>query len=107
MPLEAALLGYAALANLARADARIGPLPVRAPLLPPRIARAAGIALALLSLVAAFLRFGPYQGAVAWFGLVSLAGIALVLLLSRWPVLALRLWLPAALLALPIGMIGA
>jgi len=106
MPLESALLGYAALANLAQASGRPKRLRARAPLLAPRAAGMAGIALVLLSLCAAFLRFGPYQGAVAWFGLVSLAGVALVLLLSRWPELALRLWLPALLLALPMGLLG-
>ncbi|WP_157215656.1 DUF3325 family protein [Flavisphingomonas formosensis] len=106
MPLETLLLGYAALANLARASGRPQRVADAIPLLRPVHAKIAGIALALLSLVASFWRFGAYQGLVAWLGLTSLAGVALVLLLSRWPVAALRLWLPAMALAVPIDLVG-
>ena len=64
-----------------------------------RAARAIGIALLAISILFAFTRFGAYQGAVAWIGMASIAGVALVLLMSRWPRLALGLWLPATAIA--------
>lgn len=98
MPLETALLSYAAFANLAIANPRHRPAPPLCTALPLRLARYLGIALLLLSALLAILRFGPYQGPVAWLGLVSAAGIALVLLMSRWPRTALALWMPLALI---------
>ncbi|RJF93210.1 hypothetical protein [Sphingomonas cavernae] len=62
--------------------------------------READIALMALSACLAILRLGPYQGPVAWIGLLSLAGITLVLLMSRWRHGAIALWIPATLGAL-------
>jgi len=102
MSLEPALFGYAGLALLAgvRGDRHHLPL-IRS----KRAARIMGVLLLVASFAAALLRHGRYQGPVAWIGLVSLGGLALVLLMSRWRRTALRLWLPAALTALLIGFV--
>lgn len=97
MPFEIACLGYAGLASLARAGQRHRKAA-------PRSALAMGWALIAASCIAAFLRFGPFQGGVAWIGLLSLSGIALVLAMSRWPDRALQAWLPALMLAVPLAL---
>lgn len=55
--------------------------------------RAAGWSLLATSLYAAALAWGAGMGAVGWFGLISLSGFGLLLLLPWAPRLAL--WLPA------------
>lgn len=85
MQFEPALLSYAGLACLAltshrlRRDVALSHLPAAAAL---RM-----LAAILLSLAAwrAIHHFGPEQGWVAFLAMVSIAGLPLVLLLSRWP----------------------
>ena len=66
--------------------------------LPPlwlsRCLRLAGWLLLALAFYACCLAWGPAMGSVGWFGLVSLTGFALVLLLP---------WAPRLALALPLG----
>jgi hypothetical protein len=89
MRVEPALLSYAALACLAlsthrlRRDAAFEGLPAVAAL------RASAVVLLILAAWRAVHDFGPYQGPVAFIGMVSIAGLPLVLLLSRWPRVAL------------------
>ncbi|KGB54098.1 hypothetical protein FG91_02347 [Sphingopyxis sp. LC81] len=103
MRIEPALLSYASLACLAlsthrlRRDAAFERLPT--------VATLRGFAVALLVLAAwrAVHDFGPYQGPVAFIGMVSIAGLPLVLLLSRWPRGALVTGLATA--AVGLGML--
>lgn len=97
MPLESACIAYAGLANIALASRRYRPARPLRSAIPRPAAIVAGIALLILSAVLAWMRFGPYQGMVAWIGLLSLGGLALVLLMSRSRELALGLWAPIAL----------
>ncbi|MGH6632613.1 DUF3325 family protein [Sphingopyxis sp.] len=89
MRLESALLSYASLACLAlsshrlRRDVAFARLPTVATL------RAFAVVLLVLAAWRAVHAFGPYQGPVAFIGMVSIAGLPLVLLLSRWPRAAL------------------
>lgn len=89
MRLEPALLSYAALASLAlsthrlRRDVAVERLPTVATL------RTFAVVLLVLAAWRAVHDFGPYQGPVAFIGMVSIAGLPLVLLLSRWPRVAL------------------
>jgi hypothetical protein len=103
--LEVACLGYAAFANLARASHRHRNVRATGTMPTPGSARIAGWALLALSCVIAFLRFGPFQGAVAWLGMLSLGGVALVLALSRWPDRALQAWLPVLVLASVLSLV--
>ncbi|KQZ76387.1 hypothetical protein ASE06_07845 [Sphingopyxis sp. Root214] len=85
MHIEPALLSYAALACLAlsthrlRRDVAFDGLPTVATL------RAFAAVLLILAAWRAVHDFGPYQGPVAFIGMVSIAGLPIVLLLSRWP----------------------
>lgn len=89
MRIEPALLSYAALACLAlsshrlRRDVAFEGLPAAATL------RVLAVGLLVLAAWGAVHAFGPYQGPVAFIGMVSIAGLPLVLLLSRWPKVAL------------------
>jgi hypothetical protein len=100
MRLEPALFSYASLACLAlsthrlRRDVAFQRLPTVASL------RAFAVALLLLAVWRAVHDFGPYQGPVAFIGMVSIAGLPLVLLLSRWPRAALVSGLGTAAVAL-------
>lgn len=100
MRLEPALLSYASLACLAlstprlRRDAAFERLPTVATL------RTSAVLLLLLAAWRAVHDFGPYQGPVAFIGMVSIAGLPLVLLLSRWPRGALVTGLATAAAAL-------
>lgn len=100
MPLDAALFAYAGLAGLALGthQHRRVALPVIGTV-EPRTAKLAGGALMALSILAAMLGYGAAQGIVAWVGLLSIAGVCLVLLLSRWPQGALQSGLLAAAFA--------
>lgn len=95
MSLEIGLFAYAGVAAVA-----LGTHQHRRLALPyvgtlqPGTARTAGVVLIVLSLVAALASFGSSQGIVAWIGVVCVAGLCLVLLLSRWP--------RGALLAAPV-----
>lgn len=62
-----------------------------------------GLAASFAACVAAW---GWAMGPVGWFGQVSLAGFALVLLLPYWPRLALLWPLPAALLWTVMWLVG-
>lgn len=98
MPLESALISYAGLACWALSTNRLRrDLPftrlAKAPM------RAAGAILIAGAAWLAVARFGPYQGPVAWIGMLSLSGLLLLLLLSQWPRLAIR----AAFAALPLA----
>lgn len=100
MRIEPALLSYAGLACLAlsshrlRRDVAFDGLPTVATL------RAAAMGLLLLAAWRAVHYFGPYQGPVAFIGMVSIAGLPLVLLLSRWPRAGLVTGLAASAIAL-------
>lgn len=100
MRLEPALLSYTALACLAlsthrlRRDAAFERLPAAATL------RASAVGLLVLAAWRAVHDFGPYQGPVAFIGMLSIAGLPLVLLLSRWPRGALVTGLGASAVAL-------
>lgn len=108
MSLEPALLGYAGLALFAAVQGRTPYRPSEPPFLTSRLAmQVGGIVLLALSLASAFALYGPYQGVVAWIGLLSLGGVALVLLLSRWRAFALGLWLPVAASGLLLGLVNA
>lgn len=108
MPLESALIAYAGFAVLALGTQRLrNALTPLAPPVRPVPARVIGAALLGLSLAAAMGRFGPRQGPVAWLGLASLAALALVLVLSRWPRTALGVLPVTGLLLSPIvGWLG-
>lgn len=99
MRLEPALLSYAALACVAlsthrlRRDAALKGLPPAATL------RASAFVLLILAAWRAVHDFGPYQGPVAFIGMVSIAGLPLVLLLSRWPRAALATGIGASAVA--------
>ncbi len=99
MRLEPALFSYAGLACLAlsmyrvRRDVGIEGLPTVTTL------RGAAVALLLLAAWSAVRLFGPDQGPVAYIGMVSAAGLPLVLLLSRWPRIGLFTGVGASVLA--------
>jgi len=96
MSLEVALFGYAGFANLARGRGR------KARTAPAERSRARiiGWLLVLASFLAALLRFGPYQAVPAWLALLSVSGVVLVLVLSRWPARATAPWMPMTAVAL-------
>jgi len=100
MWLEPALLFYVGLACLALSTRRVR----RGLLLPalPKIRTAQALALIFLALAAwrSIHHYGPYQGPVAAIGMLCAAGIPLLLLLSRWPRLALLATIPALALAI-------
>ena len=94
MPLDAIAGAYAGLACLALATRR----PRQAIALPgfatpPRL-RVLGSVLLGLSLALLCTRLGPTQGVVAWIGMLGLAALALVLLLSHSPRSALLATIP-------------
>ena len=99
MRLEPALLSYAGLTCLAlstyrvRRDIGIEGLPAVTTL------RGVAVALLLLAAWSAVRHFGPDQGPVAYIGMVSAAGLPLVLLISRWPRLGLLTGIGASVLA--------
>lgn len=108
MPVETILFGYSGLALFAAVRGRTPHRSTEPPFLTGRPAmRVVGIVLLSLSLATAFAQYGPYQGVVAWLGLLSVAGIALVLLLSRWRVVAVAMWLPAAIVGLSLALVNA
>lgn len=96
MPADILLLGYAGLAALAAAQQRHGRLAA----MRPGTARLLGIALLALSLTAAFANYPRHQAVVAWIGLLSLSGVGLVLLLSRWRRPAMKIAVAAPCVAL-------
>lgn len=99
MQLEPVFLSYAGLACLAlstprlRRDAGFKKLPTVAAL------RAFAAGLLLFAAWCAAHEFGPHQGPVAFIGMVSVAGLPLVLLLSRWPKVALLSGIGASVMA--------
>ncbi|MFZ3006486.1 MAG: DUF3325 family protein [Phenylobacterium sp.] len=100
MPLEPGLIGFAALTSLAltmkkQRSALILPVRLRSGAL-----RALGWALLGLAAAMAVWRFGPGMGVAAWIGQLSVAGAALVLLISWRPALVPGLAL-AALACVP------
>jgi len=96
MSLEVALFGYAGFANLARGRGR----EFRTAPAERSRARIIGWLLILASFLAALLRFGPYQAVPAWLAWLSVSGVILVLILSRWPRLAALPWMPMTAAAL-------
>jgi hypothetical protein len=95
MPLEPALISYAAWASLALAYKRgLPPTPPRITP-PPRLAMIGGYVLLAIAAVFAVLRFGPPIGVVAWLAQLSAAGALIIILLSWRPKLALALAFPA------------
>jgi hypothetical protein len=104
MPLETAMMSYAGLACWALSTKRLR-RDLALPRLPaPPIVRATAVALLAAAAWLAVLRFGPYQGPVAWIGLLCLAGVILLLLLSHFPRFAMGA--AAAMVALtPLSLI--
>jgi hypothetical protein len=102
MPLESALIGYAAWASLAIAYKR--GLPQTPPRItpPPRTAMISGYVLLALSAITAIVRFGPPIGVVAWLAELSAAGALIIVILSWRPKLALALAVPALAAAIPL-----
>lgn len=100
MPLDALAGAYAGLTAIALATRR-----QRHALALPRWAtaprlRILGWALLCLSLVPLLIRLGGAQGVVAWIGIVGIAAIPLVLLLSRSPRAALLATVPLLLVGI-------
>lgn len=105
MPLEPGLIGFAGLTSLAMAMKQHGSgLALLAPL-PPGVARILGWTLLGLAAAAAVWRFGPGMGVAAWVGQLSVAGAALVLLMSWRPGLAPMLALAALACAPALGWV--
>lgn len=99
MQLEPALISYAGLACWALSTQRL-----RRELIIPAMPAAAvmrGLAALVLLLAAAraVYHFGPHQGPVALIGMLSMSGLLLLLVLSRWPRLAISGAVVAATLA--------
>lgn len=107
MQLEPVLLSYAGLACLAlgtnrvRRDRTLGALPA------PWALRAIAVILLIAAIWRAVHYFGPYQGPVAFLAMVSVAGLPLVLFLSRWPRIGLLAAIAAFIIALGVPLIGA
>jgi hypothetical protein len=100
MPLEIACFAYAAFANFALAKPRHRrEMPQPAFMTPPRNFLLGWLLLAMSGIAAGIGIVQP-QAAVTWVGIICIAGLAFVLLLSRWPRSALRLWMPAGLVAI-------
>jgi hypothetical protein len=99
MPLEGALIGYAALASLALVQKKNRPAHAGALLPSPPAARSLGIALLLLSALVVVRESGAAMGSVVWIAQLCVAGTALVLLLSWRPQLAY-------LIAVGVGVAG-
>lgn len=104
--LEPGLIAYAGLASLAAARAKYWPARHLPAALSPLRAGTAGVLLLLLSLAAAFHRFGPAQGTIAWIGQLCVAGVALVLVMSWRFFAALRLGIAALLTAAALVLIS-
>lgn len=98
MPLEPGLIGFAGLTSLALAmkKHRSG---LRLPPALPGSARVLGWMLLGLAAAVAVWRFGPGMGVTAWIGQTSVAGVALVLLMSWRPASAPAVALVALALA--------
>ena len=100
MPFDPALLAYAGLACLAltsqrvRREAGLASFPNRLGI------RVAAAILLSLSVWRAVYHFGLEQGSVAFVGMICLAGLPLVLLLSRFPRAGLSAGVGAAIVAL-------
>lgn len=95
MPLEPLLLSYAGLASFAASTPRFRN-DLRWSLPDVALMKIVGGLFLLAALWRAVVHFGPYQGPVAWTGLLCLAGAVLVLLASRRKDAALLLALPLA-----------
>lgn len=106
MRLEPALLSYAGLACLALSTYRVRRNAMAEGLPAISTLRAVAVALLLLAAWRAAHHFGPYQGPVAFIGMVSVAGFPLVLLLSRWPRIGLFTGLGASVLAFGMLLLG-
>lgn len=99
MPLEIACFAYAAFANFALAKPRHRRefhLPTF--LTPPHNLLLGWLLLAMSGVVAGIGLAAP-QGVVIWVGTICITGLAFILLLSRWPGLALGLWSAAGIAA--------
>ena len=104
MSADVLLLSYAGLAAFASAQRRHGRQAPRRLPLAPSAERAIGVLLLAVSLVAVFAHHDRYQAVVVWIGLLSLSGLVLVLLLSRWRGPAMALALVAPILALTLQL---
>ena len=106
MRCEPVLLSYAGLACLALTSQRIR-RDITLPLLPTvGVLRALAVTLFSLAAWRAVHHFGVYQGPVALVGMVTAAGLPLVLLLSRWPQTGLLLGLGSFTLAIGTIALG-
>lgn len=106
MPFEPVLLSYSGLACLALTTQRLRREVAFSAM--PGIASGRLLAAVFLVLAAwrAVHHYGPHKGPVAWVGLLCLAGLPLVLILSRWPRAALLLAFPAAAVAALLPLAG-
>jgi len=107
--LASALLAHAGFAALALAmDRHYRSMRATRRACPPRLRsglRAAGAFALALSLATALHAWPPADGAVAWFGLLTVAALALVLLLAYRPRAALTVGLTTAALGLAAGAV--
>lgn len=85
MPLEPALICLAGIACWALSTQRLRRELRISPRLPAPVIRAVAILLIGLAAARAIHHFGPYQGPVALVGMLSIAGLLFLLVLSRWP----------------------
>ncbi|WP_380876588.1 iron uptake protein [Sphingomonas sp. DBB INV C78] len=99
MQLEPALISYAGLACWALSTPRLRRNVAMSGLPAATVLRVAAVVILGVAAWRAVRHFGPYQGWVAWAGMLSLAGIVLLLLLSRWPRAALGTGVAAIVLA--------
>ncbi|MBN8845842.1 MAG: DUF3325 family protein [Sphingomonadales bacterium] len=99
MQLEPALLSYAGLACLALTTTRLRRDIALRPLPPVGALQALAVAILAIAAWQAVHLFGPYQGPVAFIGMLAGAGLLLVLLLSRWPQAAILAAIGASVLA--------
>lgn len=106
MSLEPGLISYAALASLALSVKKHRPAKPFAFMPSSAMARLAGWALLLLSLIISIWIFGDAQGVVAWIGQTCVAGSVFVLLMSWQSHRAILLGAAALMIAVPVTFIA-
>ncbi|MFT3967727.1 MAG: DUF3325 family protein [Sphingobium sp.] len=106
MPLDPFLLSYAGLASFAASTPRIRSN-LRWKLPDALLMKIVGALILLAAFWRAVAHFGPYQGPVAWTGLLCLSGAAMVLIASRWKETALALALPCLLAVALVPLVAA
>lgn len=101
MLFESGCLAYAGFAQIALARPKYRAVP-SLPHIRPALRRALGWIALMLSLVPPTIGLGGPQGLVTWAGAISLAALTLVLLMSRWPTVALQTSLYVGFVAIPL-----